>query len=87
MLLTQDQNEMQNILKALSAIPNDPNAMRVRDYVMQALAQQTRTLGEQRGQVPVQPGQYQIKRQPRSPMSGQLADVLSGAYSTIKSAF
>ena len=83
MLLTQDQNEMQNILKALSAIPNDPNAMRVRDYVMQALAQKTRTIGQQRVQVPVQPNQYQIKQQPRSP----LANVLSGAYSAITDKF
>ena len=83
MLLTQDQNQMQNILKALSAIPNDPNAMRVRDYVMQALAQKTRTLGQQRFQVPVQPNQYQMRQQPRNP----LAAVLSGAYSSIADNF
>jgi hypothetical protein len=87
MLLTQDQNEMQNILKALSAIPNDPNATRLRDYIVQAAAQQTRTVGEDRVQVPVQPGQYQMLRQPRSPVLPTLGGVLSGAYKEIKNAF
>jgi hypothetical protein len=87
MLLTQDEKEMQSILKALSAIPNDPNAMRVRDYIVQAAAQKTRTLGEKRVQVPVQPGQYQMLRQPRSPVLPTLGGVLSGAYKQIKNTF
>jgi len=87
MLLTKDKKEMLSILKALSAIPNDPNAMRVRDYVTQALAQKTRTLGEERVQVPVQPGQYQMLRQPRRPVLPTLGGALSGAYKEIKNAF
>ena len=80
MLLEQDAKVNQGILQSLSALPQDSNTMRLRDLVVRARALQTRTVGEDRVQVPVAPDQYEIRRQPRSP----LGDILRGGYGAVR---
>jgi hypothetical protein len=80
MLLEQDAKVNQGILQSLSALPQDSNTMRLRDLVVRAIALQTRTVGEDRVQVPVAPDQYEIRRQPRSP----LGDILRGGYGAVR---
>ena len=76
LLLEQDPEKTKQILRALSALPQDPNALRLRDLVVHALALQTRTVDTERAQVPVGEDQYQIRRKVRTP----LGDILMGAY-------
>jgi hypothetical protein len=83
MLLTKDRRQVATLLRQLSKMPNNEEALRARDFIIQALAQKTRTLGEERVQVPVSPGKFQMKRQPRTPGVSSLGDILSRVYSTV----
>jgi len=80
MLIERDPQVVQAIFQSLSGLPQDSEAMRLRDLVVQAIAQQTRTLGEERVQVPVGPNQYEIRRQPRTP----LGDYLGSGYRAVR---
>ena len=72
MLLEQDPKVVQSMLQSLSALPQSDDNIRLRDLIVQASALQTRLLGEKRVQVPVGTNQYEVKRQPRTPLGDYL---------------